>query len=112
MPEDTPQRRSYRTADAPKREVATKRVEAPEDVPPAPESKSQERRYEAQGDGKSSFVNVTGLFRSKSGKADTVFVTEEIIDKFASMAVGDVLGVSENVNNGNLQIWYIVKKEE
>ena len=107
MPEDTPQRRSYRT-DTPKREVAVKRPIDPDDDLPQAETPAKK----SYGDGTSSFVNVTGLFRSKSGKADTVFVNEEIMEKLSKMSIGDVLGVSENVNNGNLQIWYIVKKEE
>jgi hypothetical protein len=52
---------------------------------------------------------ITGLFPSKSGKADTAFVKEEIFDALQGVQEGDTIGVSTNQKTGRLSLWYISK---
>lgn len=95
------ERRSYRSTTPPKEEaLPTNEPEKPKNYKP----------QNSRGDSK--FINITGLFKSKSGKADTVFVTEAIEDILHSIQPGDTLGVSENQKNGNLQLWFIKGEPE
>jgi hypothetical protein len=97
------ERRSYRPA-ATEKPVREERETVEEKQPHVAAGKLAPQE-EQRGDSK--FKNITGLFRSKSGKADTVFVTEAIYAALQSIQVNDVLGVSQNSKNGNLQMWYI-----
>lgn len=71
------------------------------------------RRSAPQGDGQQGdgeFTIITGLFRSKSGKADTVFVTDDIAAKLAQVKPGDTLGVSMSTKADRLTLWFINKE--
>lgn len=56
--------------------------------------------------GESKFIYITGFFPSKSGKADTVFITEEILEKLQVLKVGDLLSLSAQ-KNGNIGMSYV-----
>ena len=56
------------------------------------------------------FKNISGLFRSASGKADKVTVTEDIFAKLQDIKVGDVLGVSGIPRTDRIGLWYIKKE--
>jgi hypothetical protein len=99
------ERRSYRPPQEEKQAVETPAATPAPPVVATPESPTD------RGEGKSKFVNITGLFRTKSGKADTIFLTEQMCDMLYAVQPGDVLGVSENAKNGRLQLWYIPKEE-
>lgn len=73
-----------------------------------PEKKSYPRKQEQ---GKSNFIYITGFFPSKSGKADTVFITDEILEKLQTLKVGDLLSLSEQ-KNGNIGMSYLPKEGE
>jgi len=59
----------------------------------------------------SKFIYITGFFPSKSGKADTVFINEEILEKLQVLKVGDLLSLSAQ-KNGNIGMSYIPADEE
>jgi hypothetical protein len=100
-----PERRSYRPTGEEHEAKATST--SPEAEPQKSVSNNPVRE---QGDSK--FVNITGLFPSKSGKADTVFVTEAIEGLLHEIRPGDLLGISENQTSHRIQMWYIRKDKE
>jgi hypothetical protein len=92
-------RRSYRTT----------AVEEPEqERTPAPPREEKPKKTE----GNSQYINITGLFPSKSGKADTVFLTAEHCEALKALKPGDVLGVSVNKKTQRLALWAIPNEEE
>lgn len=96
-------RRNYRTG--------TENDGAPTaETRPEPVAAERPRRTQTSGDSK--FINITGLFPSKSGKADTVFLTEQHCDILASLRPGDVIGVSMSQKTQKLSLWAIPNKAE
>lgn len=94
-------------------------VDVPRTPPLTTESQinRQERTSEtpSQGEGRPSndgtFILITQLFPSKSGKADTVFIKSgsDIIKKLGDVREGDTLGVSVSKKNQRLMLWFIAK---
>jgi len=60
-----------------------------------------------QGDGE--FITITGLFPTKSGKADTAYIKDDMYEHFKNIRPGDTIGVSMNKKTNRLQLWYIQK---
>lgn len=86
----------------------TPRSAAPERAPEP--ARTPERAPEPAPEQKGTFVPITGLFPSKSGKADTVFIKdEEILKKLRDIRIGDTLGVSVNSKTKRLMLWFIAK---
>ena len=73
-----------------------------------PQGRNPEPR-QSQGNSDGDFVNITGLFPSKSGKADNVVVTPAICDILNQIQPGDILGVSEMKKTKRLSLWFIKK---
>jgi hypothetical protein len=104
------ERRSYRNEEA-----APEEEEYAEDAPapaprrtaPRPATRTAKPAPKQQSDGE--FVTITGLFPTKSGKADTAFVKPDIFDKIQEIQEGDTIGVSMNTKTNRLQLWYIRK---
>ncbi len=97
------ERRSYRSSQsAPVPPTPPVREETP--TPPPPQREEQQ--------GGSKYRNITGLFLSKSGKAHTVFLSAQIIEKLQQLQEGDTLGVSANPTNGRLGLWYVPNDAE
>lgn len=102
------QRRSYRTGNegsVPQREERP----TPQKFPGSTGRGSYPKRG---GGDNSQYINITGLFTSKSGKADTAFLNEEMCDKLQSLKPGDVIGVSTNKKTGRLALWAIPAEAE
>jgi hypothetical protein len=79
----------------------TYRTPATREAAPSPVAPSREpARETAPEQKKGTFVTITGLFKAKSGKADTVFVTEAIVEALQQIQPGDTLGVSPNKTTG------------
>jgi hypothetical protein len=78
---------------------------------PAPASPPAPRPEQAPEQKKGTFIPISGLFRSKSGKADTVFVTEAIVTELQNIRPGDTLGISTNAKTKRPMLWYIAKEE-
>jgi len=75
----------------------------------APEKKSYAAPKKQE---ESKFIYITGFFPSKSGKADTVFLTEEIVAKLHECKAGDTLGISEQKKTGRIGLWYVPNEGE
>jgi hypothetical protein len=95
------ERRSYRTES----------TEPETPTPPREERKEAPKKKYDSGSGDSKYLNITGLFPTASGKADTVFLKEEHCEKLRSLKPGDVLGVNMNGKTGRLALWAIPNKE-
>lgn len=63
----------------------------------------------ARGNQDGEFITITGLFPTKSGKADTAFVKPDILAHLRDIQEGDAIGVSMNKKTNRLQLWYIRK---
>lgn len=86
-------RRSYRAAQPPAEPIVR------EEPTPEPERKQV-------ASGRSPAHNVTGFFTSKSGKAETVFVTEAICEALKNLQPGDTLGISKNDKTQRWGLFY------
>jgi GTP-dependent phosphoenolpyruvate carboxykinase len=73
-----------------------------------PEKKPYQKPQPQQRENK--FIYITGFFPSKSGKADTVFINEDILAKLQVLKIGDLLSLSEQ-KNGNIGMSYIPAEE-
>lgn len=83
-------------------------AEGGNDTPRAPRA---EAPTPAPSSEKGEFVPITGLFPSKSGKADTAFIKpgSGIIEKLHDIREGDTIGVSMNQKTHRLMLWFIAK---
>lgn len=107
------ERRSYRNEEA-EPEVEEEDVDetpVPRRTTPRPAARPTAKPTRSapkqQTDGE--FVTITGLFPTKSGKADTAFIKPDIFDKLQEIQEGDTIGVSMNTKTNRLQLWYIRK---
>jgi hypothetical protein len=110
------ERRSYRNEEAaPEEEYEGEagypergeQAPAPRRTAPRPTARPTKPATKQQSDGE--FVTITGLFPTKSGKADTAFIKPDIFEKIQEIQEGDTIGVSMNTKTNRLQLWYIRK---
>lgn len=91
----------------PTRAVSVSRGTAPSRTPSRPSGGGNYGRGGQSQDG--TYVTVTGLFPTKSGKADTAFVKDDMYELLQGIKPGDTIGVSMNQKTNRLQFWYITK---